>query len=36
VEVIFTDSLEEDALRRDFTFNAIYYDILEKKYLDPV
>ncbi|EKE27507.1 MAG: polynucleotide adenylyltransferase/metal dependent phosphohydrolase [uncultured bacterium (gcode 4)] len=35
VEVIFTPSLEEDAKRRDFTFNAIYYDPLEKRYHDP-
>lgn len=36
LEVKFTLNLEEDALRRDFTFNAIYYDILEDKYIDPV
>ncbi|MFZ5975041.1 MAG: CCA tRNA nucleotidyltransferase [Bacillota bacterium] len=29
-------SLEEDALRRDFTVNAIYYDVLQKKIIDPV
>ncbi|MDD2487444.1 MAG: CCA tRNA nucleotidyltransferase [Candidatus Gracilibacteria bacterium] len=34
-EVIFTEFLEEDAIRRDFTFNAIYYDILEDRYIDP-
>ena len=33
--VEFTDSLEEDALRRDFTFNAIYYDVLAKTFVDP-
>ncbi|EKE27143.1 MAG: metal dependent phosphohydrolase [uncultured bacterium (gcode 4)] len=35
LEVIFTSSLEEDCIRRDFTFNAIYYDILDWKYIDP-
>lgn len=34
-EVIFTDSLEEDASRRDFTFNAIYFDPLREEYTDP-
>ncbi len=34
--VVFTDSLNEDAQRRDFTFNAIYYDPLEDRYYDPV
>ena len=34
-EVYFTDSLVEDAQRRDFTFNAIYYDVLKDEYLDP-
>ena len=35
-EVIFTDSLDEDATRRDFSCNAIYYNILEEKYINPV
>lgn len=35
VHVEFTDSLEEDALRRDFTFNAIYYDVLDNTFIDP-
>ena len=34
-KVIFTNSLEEDSRRRDFTCNAIYYDIENKKYIDP-
>lgn len=34
-EVVFTDSLELDAKRRDFTFNAIYFDPLEKTFIDP-
>lgn len=36
VKVEFTDSLEEDAQRRDFTFNAIYIDPISEKYIDPV
>lgn len=35
-EVIYTDSIVEDANRRDFTFNAIYYEPLKKEYIDPV
>lgn len=35
-EVIFTKSLEEDAKRRDFTINAIYFDILNDEFIDPV
>lgn len=33
--VEFIDSLEEDALRRDFKINAIYYDIEKDEYIDP-
>ena len=33
-QVQFTDSLKEDSKRRDFTINAIYYNILEDKYID--
>lgn len=29
-------SIEEDANRRDFTVNAVYYDVARKKILDPV
>ncbi len=32
----FTEDINTDALRRDFTVNAIYYDILENKIEDPV
>ena len=32
--VEFIDSLEEDARRRDFTINAIYYDIIDNKIID--
>jgi tRNA nucleotidyltransferase/poly(A) polymerase len=34
--VEFTESLNEDSLRRDFTINTIYYDILNDKLIDPV
>ena len=35
VEVKFTDDIEVDARRRDLRINAIYYDILGDKYVDP-
>lgn len=34
--VEFINSLEEDARRRDFRINAIYYDILENEFVDPL
>lgn len=34
-EVKFTDSLQEDAQRRDFTFNAIYYNPETEDFIDP-
>ncbi len=34
-EVEFISDLGEDASRRDFTINAIYYDILAEKIIDP-
>ncbi len=34
--VKFNVSLTEDAKRRDFTINAIYYDILNEKTVDPL
>ncbi|MBQ2661143.1 MAG: CCA tRNA nucleotidyltransferase [Clostridia bacterium] len=34
-DVKFSDSLTADAHRRDFTVNAIYYDIAENKIIDP-
>lgn len=34
-KVVFTKVLEEDAQRRDFTCNAIYYDILKETFIDP-
>ncbi len=33
---IFTDSIEEDALRRDFKCNAIYYNIITEEIIDPL
>ena len=33
--VAFSDSLEEDAFRRDFTVNAMYYNVLSGKVEDP-
>ncbi len=35
VEVEFTDSLDLDSARRDFTCNSIYYDIELGEYIDP-
>ena len=34
-EVTFTEDLAADALRRDFTVNAIYYDIRRDAFADP-
>lgn len=34
-EIRFSDSIREDALRRDFTVNAIYEDILTGETVDP-
>ncbi|OQA73209.1 MAG: Multifunctional CCA protein [Firmicutes bacterium ADurb.Bin248] len=33
--IAYSDSLEQDAFRRDFTINAIYLDILESRVVDP-
>lgn len=35
-EVMFTTDVRQDALRRDFTCNAIYYDITNDKIIDPL
>ncbi|MBE7090520.1 MAG: CCA tRNA nucleotidyltransferase [Clostridiales bacterium] len=35
-EVLPTQSIEEDAKRRDFTINAIYYDIAGDRFCDPL
>lgn len=34
--VVFTDNMKEDALRRDFTINALYQDVNSGKILDPL
>ena len=36
VEIYFTDDIELDARRRDFTANAVYYDIKADKFIDPL
>ena len=32
----FTEDIKEDAVRRDFKCNAVYYDITNAKYVDPL
>lgn len=34
--VFFTDDITQDARRRDFTCNAVYYDVAAKTYVDPL
>lgn len=36
VEIYFTDDIRLDARRRDFTCNAIYYDVQANDYVDPL
>lgn len=36
VSVMFTADINKDALRRDFTCNAVYYDIKNGKIIDPL
>lgn len=36
VEVYFTDDISLDATRRDFTCNAVYYDIKNDTFVDPL
>ena len=36
VEICFTDDILLDSRRRDFTCNAVYYDIKTNSYLDPL
>lgn len=36
IKVEFIDNIEIDAQRRDFRMNAIYYDILNDSYVDPL
>ena len=35
-EIYFTDDIALDARRRDFTCNAVYYDIQTERYVDPL
>ena len=36
VEIYFTDDIKADARRRDFTSNAVYYDIKSNEFCDPL
>lgn len=36
VEIFFTEDIALDARRRDFTANAVYYDIANESYVDPL
>ena len=36
IEVKFTQDIKADALRRDFTCNAVYYDIAHDEFIDPL
>ena len=36
VEIFFTDDIQKDARRRDFTANAVYYDINADTFVDPL
>ncbi len=36
VETFFTDDILLDAKRRDFTANAVYYDIKKEEFIDPL
>ena len=36
VEIFFTEDISLDARRRDFTANAVYYDIAKDEYVDPL
>lgn len=36
IEVMFTTDINLDALRRDFTCNAVYFDPISEEYIDPV
>lgn len=35
-EITFTDDIQKDARRRDFTANAVYYNLKEKTFCDPL
>ena len=34
--IFFTEEIEKDARRRDFTMNAVYYDVKNKSFVDPL
>lgn len=36
VEILFTDDIVQDARRRDFTCNAVYFDVAEGDFCDPL
>ena len=36
VEIFFTEDIQLDARRRDFTANAVYYDVANEQYVDPL
>ena len=36
VEIFFTEDIHLDAKRRDFTANAVYYDIAKDEFVDPL
>ncbi len=36
VEIFFTDDIRLDATRRDFTANAVYYDVKNETFVDPL
>lgn len=36
VEIFFTQDIELDCRRRDFTVNAVYYDVKNDKFVDPL
>jgi tRNA nucleotidyltransferase (CCA-adding enzyme) len=36
VKIYFTDDIKRDALRRDFKCNAVYYDIADGQFVDPL
>ncbi len=35
-EILFTDDIGKDAVRRDFCANAVYFDVRRGEYLDPL
>ena len=35
-EIIFTEDIRKDAVRRDFKANAVYYDAIKNEFVDPL